>query len=308
MTVDDLRKRDLIILECISGSRAYGLNTPTSDTDIKGVFMLPKEEYYGLKYTPQVNNETNDIVFYEFGRFMELLYQNNPNILELLNTPKSAIIKKHLLFDEITTELILSKLCASTFGKFAWSQIKKAKGLNKKILNPIAKERKSVLEFCYVNYVHGAIPLKKFLSINGWKQENCGLVKIPHMENIYGLFYAENSGFSGIIKGENSNDVSLSSIPKGQKQEALMYFNKNGYSTYCKEYREYWDWVQKRNEARYENTKSHGKFEYEELLKMAEEKRNIMELAFKNSTLPDKPGFGVINELAYRLRDEYYEV
>ncbi len=51
----------------------------------------------------------------------------------------------------------------------------------------------------------------------------------------------------------------LSSIPKGQQQEALLYFNRNGYSTYCREYREYWDWVVKRNEERYQNTQSHGK-------------------------------------------------
>ena len=54
MTVEDLRNGGLIILECISGSRAYGLDTPTSDTDIKGVFVLPKSEYYGLNYIPQI--------------------------------------------------------------------------------------------------------------------------------------------------------------------------------------------------------------------------------------------------------------
>ncbi|MCB0668365.1 MAG: nucleotidyltransferase domain-containing protein, partial [Saprospiraceae bacterium] len=147
MTIEELRKKGLIILECISGSRAYGLDTPTSDTDIKGVFILPKEEFYGLTYTPQVNNETNDIVFYEFGRFMELLSLNNPNILELLNTPESAIIYKHPFLNEIESGLILSKLCNNTFGKFALSQIKKANGLKKKIVNPVAKERKSVLSF-----------------------------------------------------------------------------------------------------------------------------------------------------------------
>lgn len=259
MTIEDLRNKGLIILECISGSKAYGLDTPTSDTDIKGVFLLPKEEYYGLTYTPQVNNETNDIVFYEFGRFMELLSLNNPNILELLNTPESAIIYKHPFLDEIKPELILSKLCRNTFGKFALSQIKKAKGLKKKIVNPIAKERKTILSFCYVNYGQGAIPVLKYLEIKDWHQENCGLVNIQHMKDIYGLYYSDQLGFGGILRGKKSNDICLSSIPKGTKQEVLMYFNRNGYSTYCKEYREYWEWVDKRNEDRYENTKSHGK-------------------------------------------------
>lgn len=350
MTIEELRNKGLIILECISGSKAYGLDTPKSDTDIKGVFILPKDEYYGLNYVSQVSNETNDIVFYELGRFMELLSLNNPNILELLHTPKSAIIYKHPYMDEIKSELILSKLCSNTFGKFALSQIKKAKGLKKKIVNPVAKDRKGIIPFCFVNYDHGAIPLQKFLEIKGWKQENCGLVNIQHMKDVYGLYYSDNLKFNGIIKGVVSNDVCLSSIPKDKKQEALLYFNRDGYSTYCKEYREYWDWVDKRNDARYENTKSHGKnydsknmmhvfrllemaieigeekkvnvkrpnrdflldikagkFEYEELLKMADKKKAEMEIAFENSSLPGKPNLVMINNLTFRLRDKFYK-
>lgn len=259
MTIRDLKEKNLIILECVSGSKAYGLDTPTSDTDIKGVFILPKKDYYGLDYIPQISNPTNDIVYYEFGRFMELLSVNNPNILELLNTPKDSILIKHPIFDEIDSSLILSKLCKNTFGKFAVSQIKKAKGLKKKIVNPIDKERKSILSFCFVNHNQGSIPLIKFLEKNNLKQEDCGLINIAHMKNVFALFYGKNLGYKGIIRDNNSNDISLSSIPKEEKEIALLYFNKDGYSTYCKEYKEYWDWVENRNEERYQNTKSHGK-------------------------------------------------
>lgn len=259
MTIDDLKRRNLIILECISGSKAYGLDTAESDTDIKGVFLLPKKDYYGLNYIPQINNPSNDIVYYELGRFMELLSVNNPNILELLNTPKSAILYKHIYLEKINSALILSKLCKNTFGKFALSQIKKAKGLKKKIVNPISKERKSLLSFCYINYHKGSIPLLDFLERNNWIQNNCGLINIAHMKNIYGFYYAENLGYKGIIKNEESNDISLSSIPKDESQKAMLYFNKEGYSIYCKEYKEYWKWVKNRNQTRYKNTMSHGK-------------------------------------------------
>ena len=53
--------------------------------------------------------------------------------------------------------------------------------------------------------------------------------------------------------------MSLSSIPKGEKPIAMLYFNKDGYSVYCKRYKEYWDWVAKRNEQRYDTTMLHGK-------------------------------------------------
>ncbi len=350
MELNSLKDGEHIILDCVSGSRAYGLATPTSDTDIKGVFLLPKVRFYGLEYTRQVSNASNDIVYYELGRFMELLSMNNPNILELLNTPEEHVRFKHDALKKIRPETVLSKLCKDTFGKFALSQIKKAKGLKKKIVNPMAKERKSVLEFCYVNYMNGSLPLSKFLEQKSWNQANCGLVKISNMHNMYGLYYCRDESYKGIIQTTESNDISLSSIPKGEKQQTLLFFNKNGYSSYCKEYREYWEWVEKRNDVRYENTKSHGKnydaknmmhtfrlldmaieiakegqvnvhrpnrafllevksgkFEYDHLLELANEKQREMDEAFDSSTLPDRPDQEVINRLSFEIRNELYE-
>ena len=62
MTIQDLKDKGLIIYECISGSKAYGLDLPTSDTDIRGVFILPQDEIYGLRYIEQVADKTNDTV------------------------------------------------------------------------------------------------------------------------------------------------------------------------------------------------------------------------------------------------------
>ena len=350
LNINLLKERGLILLECISGSKAYGLDTPSSDTDIKGVFYLPEAEFYGLSYTPQVNNDSNDIVFYELRRFLELLSVNNPNILELLNTPEESVLLKHPLLDQIETEKILSKRCKNTFGKFALSQIKKAKGLKKKIVNPVAKERKTILSFCYVTLDHGSKPLLDFLREKQWKQEHCGLSKISHMKGMYGLYYGEGKGFEGVIKGPESNEVSLSSIPKNEIQQCILYVNKDGYSTYCKEYREYWEWVEKRNDARFENTQKHGKnydsknmmhtfrllqmaieigkdkkinvkrsdrefllgiksgkYEYEDLLKMAQEKQTEMEAAFEQSELREQPDLDYINSLAHSIRKRLYQ-
>lgn len=259
MTIEELRELNCIIYECISGSKAYGLDTPTSDTDIKGVFVLPKEMLLGMEYIPQVSNESNDIVFYELGRFIELLSVNNPNILELLATPKECIINKHPLMDEIVPDLFLSKLCKNTFGRFALSQVKKATGLNKKIMNPMSKERRSLLDFCYVTSPTGSMVLTKFLEKHGIDQQDCGLVNIAHMKDVYGLYHGKNKGYKGIMSKSNANDVSLSSIEKGTERLNILYFNKDGYSFYCKEYKEYWEWVEKRNDTRYESTLAHGK-------------------------------------------------
>ena len=259
MTIEALKASGHIIFECISGSRAYGLDTPTSDTDIKGVFILPKEHFYSLNYIDQINNDSNDIVYYELRKFIALCAKNNPNILELLNIPNTCILYKHPLFDEIKLEYFLSKQCEKSFANYAFTQIKKARGLEKKIVNPIEKERKSVLDFCFVYNLGKSIPLKKFLEIKRIKQENCGLSNISNLKGCHNLYHNLNIPYKGIIKNDNANDIALSSIPKGEEPIGMVYFNKDGYSTYCKKYKEYWDWVEKRNETRYNATMSHGK-------------------------------------------------
>ncbi len=259
MTIQELKEKNLILLECISGSRAYGLDTPESDTDIRGVFFLPKEKFLSLGYIDQVSNKSNDIVYYELGRFIELLSKNNPNILELLNTPEECILYKHPIMNRIRQERFLSKLCLQTFGNYAMTQIKKARGLNKKILNPVELKPKSILDFFYVIAGQGSVQVKDFLNQNNLKQEYCGLSKIPHMHDIYGIYYDASGNYKGMIQKESANDVALSSNAKGENPIAIMSFNQSGYSAYCREYKEYWDWVDERNETRYQNTLSHGK-------------------------------------------------
>jgi hypothetical protein len=58
---------------------------------------------------------------------------------------------------------------------------------------------------------------------------------------------------------ETSQDVLLSAMPKGEEPVAYLSFNRNGYSTYCRVFRESWEWVEKRNAERYQNTVQHGK-------------------------------------------------
>jgi len=261
MTIEDLKQQDLIIYECISGSHAYGLNIPTSDVDIKGVFVLPKQDFYGLNYIPQVADATNDKVYYELGRFIDLLSKSNPNILELLATPKEHIRIKHPLLDKITPELFLSKRCKEAFGGYAFTQIRKARGLNKKIVNPMPKDKRIVLDFCYILHNQGAMPLKEWCKIKGLQQERMGLVNIPHFKDTYGVYYDTDGtlGYKGVMRKQTASSVSLSSIPKHEQPIAHLSFNQDGYIVYCKDYKEYWDWVKNRNEARYQGNLEHGK-------------------------------------------------
>lgn len=266
MTIQEVKDKGLMLFETISGSRAYGTHKPTSDTDYRGVFILPIENLLGFDYIPQVNDETNDVTYYEISRFLQLLQTQNPNIIELFNMPEDNIIYKHPMFDEILKhrEKFLSKVCKDSFGGYAVAQIKKARGLNKKIVNPVELERKSILDFCYVVKGYRTIPLKEFLENSGCEQKNCGLVKIDHARDMYALFYDDTIdrvlGYRGITnEDDTSNEVRLSSVEKGQEPIVNILYNKDGYTRYCKDYKEYWDWVRKRNDDRYQTNQEHGK-------------------------------------------------
>lgn len=263
LTIDRLKEEGLILLECLSGSRAYGLATPESDTDIKGVFYLPKSYYFALHsdYIPQVNNHSNDIVYYELGRYIELLLQNNPNMIELLATPAEHILYKHPLMEQFSADWFISKLCQKTFAGFANSQIKKARGLNKKIVNPMSFEKKSILDFCTVFMDNHSVALTEWLVNNAIEQQHIGLAVMAKATQMYAMYIDTTGtfGFSGLYQHADATQLRLSAIPKGMTPTAYLSFNEQGYSKYCRDYKEYWQWVADRNEVRYQSTISHAK-------------------------------------------------
>ena len=264
MTIEDLKKDGLIIFEGITGSQAYGTATPLSDTDIKGVFMIPLDKILNYDYVDQVSDDKNDTTYFELGKFLKLLQTNNSTVLELLSLPEECILFKDPIFDHVlnNSDRFISKVCKMSFAGYAIDQIKKARGLNKKIVKQFEEKRKSVLEFCHVPFGNGSIPLLTYLEKKGISQEKCGVTNIPHMRytnHVY-IYWYDQYNYKGIVKDkEKSNDISLSSIPKGELPDFIMQFNKDGYSVYCREYKEYWEWVEKRNKSRFEDNMLHGK-------------------------------------------------
>ena len=67
-------------------------------------------------------------------------------------------------------------------------QIKKARGLNKKIVNPVT-ERLTPYDFAYTFYNQGSTKIKDWLWNRGLEKDFCGLVHIPNMHDTYGVYY-----------------------------------------------------------------------------------------------------------------------
>jgi predicted nucleotidyltransferase len=98
-TLADLQPPDdpAVLLECVSGSRAYGTATPESDEDIRGIFAIARAEDLALAVPPaQVSDDRSNIVFYSLRRTIELLADANPNILELVYMPADCVRRPSL--------------------------------------------------------------------------------------------------------------------------------------------------------------------------------------------------------------------
>ena len=300
-TLDYIKENNLILFSCIAGSHAYGTNIETSDVDERGVYIAELDDVLSNNYPEQINDSTNDIVYYEIGRFLSLVSTNNPNILEFLNSPKDCIKYVNPLFDLIIghKEDFITKSCRNSFGGYARAQIKKAKGLNKKQNWEKDKViRKDLLDFCYVISGEKSIPIKKFIEANDLDPKFFGAVNIPNARDTYAIFYDKvgemchsdkyfiedrekakqiladsgkpmGLGYKGLVNTGHededgkvnygiSNQLRLSSIPKGEKCIAMIIFNKDGYSEHCKDYKEYQDWLEARNITRYVETQEHG--------------------------------------------------
>lgn len=250
------------LLKIRVGSHAYGTNIETSDEDYIEVHACSLEELHGFNYREEVvfNKDHKSL---ELKKFLNLLLKANPNILELLFADESNILFKHECLEPLfkNRQMFITKECFKTFGNYAISQIKKATSLDKKTHwenNRI--ERKDVLDFCYVleegsekatkfkEYLFDLTPLGYIGRSIKISPNTIGLAKVNNFRDVYSMYYMEQYG--GVVN-ENSNEVQTRSIPKGSVHLGYLRFDKDAYSTHCKDYKEYKHWLETRNIDRY---------------------------------------------------------
>ena len=189
---DIIRNDGRLLYEYIRGSHLYGLNNEDSDVDTSGVFVCTRDELFGcFGYKPQVTDSRHDNTWFEIGELIRLLLKSNPTVMESLFVPKDKVLGQiHPLMQMVidNKEQFISKQCFNPFFGYAKSQIEKARGLNKKIVNPIT-ERLTPYDFIYTFKGQGSTKFRDWLANRGLHQECCGLVNVPNMHDIYGVYY-----------------------------------------------------------------------------------------------------------------------
>jgi hypothetical protein len=188
----EIKDNGLLLYEYIRGSQAQGTSLPNSDTDTGGIYLAPIEQLLGLgfDYQDEIKSEKNDDCWMELNKFMRLLLKSNPTVLEALFVDEEFVLYEHPIITELKKhrDIFLTKECFKPFYGYGVSQILKARGLNKKIVQPMV-ERKTPMDFCYTFYKQGSTKMQNWLDYRGLKQNYCGLVNIPNMGNTIGVYY-----------------------------------------------------------------------------------------------------------------------
>jgi uncharacterized protein len=240
------------IFETLSGSRAYGMARPESDTDYRGIFIAPKENVItGLFTIDQWIDPNEDRTLYELRKFMKLLSAQNPNIIELLWVRDEDIITRTPEYDYLreNREMFLSSKARYTFAGYAFSQLKRIKGHNKWLNNPKPEKKPQ---------------MKDYVRIFGGKDHGDILG-----DNHNGLFFQRLHGHVYTVDLDNGSDKKLytrsgemiiapGKIDDHNNARCIATFDRDAYEHDKNDWQGYWDWNTNRNKVRHRLEKEHG--------------------------------------------------
>lgn len=111
------------------GSHAYGTNTPTSDLDLRGIAIAPKEYYLGFhnRFEQAESKGDPDLVIFDIKKFFHLAADCNPNALEIIFTDPSDHLHVSLVMQKLldNRHKFLSQRVKHTFQGYAHAQMKR---------------------------------------------------------------------------------------------------------------------------------------------------------------------------------------
>ena len=146
-TCEKLVKPGFLVQLARTGSHAYGLATPESDEDFRGIFIPSKEDLLGMHHTRNIERKSPDpdIVLKCLEEFLRLALEGNPNILEQLFIDDENLLYSHNIFSPFRAHrnMFLSKKVKRTYTGYAIGQLKKMRSGHTRDLGA---KRKALIE------------------------------------------------------------------------------------------------------------------------------------------------------------------
>lgn len=308
------------ILEVIHGSQSYGTATPESDTDYKGICILPYKRYwFGVSKFEQKDNEWTDSennpvdkVIYHLPKFIDLARASNPNILEVLYTDRCNIVSETQegVILRQNRDLFLSKRCVSSYLGYAQSQIIRLKNHFHWLTKNVEEPKKE-------DYFHRKIldigPLGLSLSYNAkiirifdQREEPTGLWHKIEIESFdekgYDGAKKSFSNFETWRKNRNPERAALEAVHGFDLKFA--YHLKRLLDT-CIEILKEGEVIVKRPNASELMDIRNGKWSFQKLMDYIEIAKLEIKSLEQTSSLKNEPDNNKIDELQISLIEEY---
>ena len=266
---------EAVVFETVVGSRAYGTYRPDSDWDIRGIFVLPRAYYLSLdEPVKQISDETNDTTYYTLHRFIQLASTANPNLIELLFMPDDCVRKMTLLMQRLIErrDLFITRSAYESHIGYAQAQIRRAKGQNKWVNNPQPEERPQREDYCWIvpregiviDADSGKIPLPYRpvpIGEHGVDLAECHCAAMEHGGNVHRLYHY-GTGAKGVFRGGNLVCESIPLEDEDTRCIGLLIYNRAAFERDLRNHKQYWQWRQERNDARWQNQES-GQVDYD---------------------------------------------
>lgn len=330
-----------------AGSHAYGTNTATSDIDLRGIAIAPRNYYLGFtdRFDQAEVKGNPDVVIYDIRKFVELAAKCNPNVIELLFTDPGDWLTPDYLWRNLPVRQwwydlynirhrFLSKEAKHRFSGYAMAQLKRLKSHRGWLLNqPTHKPTRA--EF--------GLPDGPTLG-----KEQLGLVeaRIRKLEDSIG-----GEGWNR-AQVQEVDDVLVQTVAAdAQIDEKLvpLIISERRYNSACREWASFLKWKDERNEARSElerrfgyDTKHAmhlvrlirmareilelgevrvkrpdaaellairaGAWTYDELMTWTEREEAALEVAYAQSTLPHAPDRKFIDGCLVSILQDFFEM
>jgi len=251
---------DCTIFLTVAGSKAYGTDTPESDTDVRGV-CIPKDHayYVGMgmkKFEQKEGGWEDDRVIYDLRKALSLMADGNPNMVDLLFADDKSILKMDPAWEKIRSQRdkFLSKKMRYTYGGYAFAQLKRIQRHRGYLMNP-PKEKPERLKFGLANE-----KIVKSEDIGAFQWLLCAFlrdsVQLMNFSDQTKAELEEHLNSIGLIQSAMTEDVSLETWKKMQQvtgvSDALMelMMKEKAYANSMAEWSSYQNWQKTRNDKR----------------------------------------------------------
>lgn len=150
--------RGRVVCELIGGSTLYGLNTPDSDIDYRGLFFAAGKQYVAGFDSIESIVQTGEVdsAYYELTHYLKLLRKSNTQVLEMLFAPEHSFTETSTLFKRIRENrynLIDSHVLKNSLKGYVYSEMRLATGERSGRLGGKRKESVSKYGFSPKNFV-----------------------------------------------------------------------------------------------------------------------------------------------------------